>query len=58
MDNDIIERQGRKYQYCAADDCWYPVPSQDQYDFQRFVLFIGSIIAVCYLAFLIIERIK
>ena len=56
MDNNTIERNGRKYEYSAVDDSWYPVPTQDQYDFQRFVIFISTILVICYVAYLIIER--
>lgn len=48
---DQIERNGRLYEYSATDDCWYPVPTEDQYDFQRFVIFISSILVICYLAY-------
>ena len=55
---EIIERDGRFYEYCAADDCWYPVPTQDQYDFQRFVIFISSIILVTWISYVIITAIN
>ena len=56
MDDNIIERRGRRYVYSEADDSWYPVPTQDQYDFQRFVVFISGILLVCYTAYLILEK--
>ena len=49
-EQEYIERQGRKYFYSEADDCWYPVPSQGEYDFQKFVIFISAIVVVLWIA--------
>ena len=47
-EQDYIERNGRRYQYSELDDSWYPVPSQGEYDFQRFVIFISGLILICW----------
>lgn len=58
MDNNdnIITRRGRQYQYSEADDTWYPVPTQDQYDFQRFVVFLSSVILICFAVAVVFEH--
>lgn len=56
MKDDIIERQGRYYQYSEVDDTWYPMPTQDQYDFQRFVVFMSGIVLVCFIAWALIQH--
>lgn len=54
MDKDkFIERRGRLYEYSELDDTWYPVPTQDQYDFQRFVIFISAILLACYISYVV-----
>lgn len=48
-EQDYIERNGRRYQYSELDDSWYPVPSQSEYDFQRFVLFMSFLILIVWI---------
>ena len=53
---EFVEIDGQQYQYSPCDGAYYPVPTQDEYDFERFIIFISTILLVSYICYLIIER--
>ena len=43
---------GKWYRYSAEEDTYYPMPTHDEYDFQRFIMWLGGFIVFSWILYL------
>jgi hypothetical protein len=53
---EYTEIKGRLYRYDPELDSYYPVPTKEQYGFQKFVMFVSSLLVIAYICYHLVEK--